>query len=100
MNSLDDLKLALRSFADERDWFKYHTPKNLAMAIAGEAGELAAEFQWLTAEESANLTDEQRNAVVSEIADVLIYLVRLADELEVDLLECARIKHEENQLRF
>ena len=100
MNSLDDLKHALRSFAEERNWFEYHTPKNLAMAVAGEAGELAAEFQWLTAEESANLTDEQRKAVSSELADVLIYLVRLADELEVDLLEVAYAKNETNKKRF
>lgn len=100
MNTLDELRLALRSFADERNWFEYHTPKNLAMAIAGEAGELAAEFQWLTAEESVNLTDEKRAAVVSEIADVLIYLVRLADELDVDLLESAHAKNEFNKHRY
>ena len=100
MNSLEELRLALRSFAEERNWMGYHTPKNLAMALAGEAGELVAEFQWLSAEESRGLTPEQRKSVESELADVLIYLVRLADELDCDLLDTARKKHEYNQFRF
>ena len=76
-----DLTAQIRAFADARNWEKFHTPKNLSMAVAGEAGELVAEFQWLTAEEStlASLTPEQLQAIKLEIADVQIYLLRLAD---------------------
>ena len=100
MKSLEDLRLALRAFAKERDWEKFHTPKNLAMALAGEAGELVAELQWVTAEESTSLDPQKLAAVESEIADVLIYLVRLADQLEIDPLDAAARKHEVNRERF
>lgn len=98
--TLDDLTAQLRAFAAERDWEQFHTPKNLAMALAGEAGELVAEFQWLTPEQSAQLTDEQRQAVASEMADVLIYLCRLADVTGVDLLDAASRKVEANRRRY
>ena len=86
-NEFADLTAQIRAFAEARNWEKFHTPKNLAMAIAGEAGELAAEFQWLTSEESAlgSLTNEQLQAIKLEIADVQIYLLRLADVLNVDI---------------
>jgi dCTP diphosphatase len=102
MTVLDELRDETRSFAGERDWFQFHTPKNLAMAIAGEAGELAAAFQWLTEEESsANaLTSDRLSAVRMEMADVFIYLVRLSDVLDVDLAEAARDKLEMNRIRF
>jgi NTP pyrophosphatase (non-canonical NTP hydrolase) len=102
----DDILSALireiREFADKRDWQKFHTPKNLAMAIAGEAGELAAEFQWLTPEESMqdSLTPDQREAITQEIADVQIYLLRLVDVLGVDLPSAVREKIEFNNRRF
>jgi NTP pyrophosphatase (non-canonical NTP hydrolase) len=102
----DDILSALireiREFADKRDWQKFHTPKNLAMAIAGEAGELAAEFQWLTPEESMqdSLTPDQREAITQEIADVQIYLLRLVDVLGVDLPSVVREKIEFNNRRF
>lgn len=92
--------MALREFAAERDWEQFHTPKNLAMAVAGEAGELLAELQWLTPEESASLTAEQLAAVSAEMADVLIYLVRLADVLGVDLLAAAQRKLAEDAQRY
>lgn len=86
-NEFADLTKRIRDFADARNWEKFHTPKNLSMAIAGEAGELVAEFQWLTAEESAlsSLTSEQLQAIKLEIADVQIYLLRLSDVLNVDI---------------
>jgi len=91
MDSLDNLKLAMRKFADERDWNQFHSPKNLAMALSGEAGELIECFQWLTEEQSSNLTDIQRAAVADEIADVQLYLIRLADKLNMDIAqECQR----------
>ena len=102
MSVLDELRSETREFAAARNWFQYHTPKNLAMAIAGEAGELAAEFQWLTPEESdpASMTVEQRSAIESEMADVFIYLMRLSDVLDVDLATAAREKLRINETRF
>lgn len=96
--TLEDLTAAVRQFAVERDWEQFHTPKNLAMVVAGEAGELVAEFQWLTPEEP--LSADQRDAVAAEMADVLIYLCRLADVLGVDLLAAARDKLTANGRRY
>ncbi|MCF8369734.1 MAG: nucleotide pyrophosphohydrolase [Bacteroidales bacterium] len=80
-------QLFLREFAKERDWDQFHTPKNLVMALAGEAGELLDVFQWLKPDESLNenIGPETRQAAKEEIADVFIYLVRLADKLDIDL---------------
>ena len=99
---IQELTREIREFADARDWQKFHTPKNLAMAIAGEAGELAAEFQWLTPEESMenSLSRDQRKAIELEIADVQIYLLRLADVLNVDIPEVVREKIQINNDRF
>jgi len=94
------LRDALRQFAAERDWDVFHTPKNLAMALCGEAGEVIEHFQWLTAEQSADLAPEVRAAVALELADVLLYLVRLADVLEVDLAEVAERKLLINAQRY
>jgi NTP pyrophosphatase (non-canonical NTP hydrolase) len=92
----------VRDFARERDWEKFHTPKNLAMAIVGEAGELAAEFQWLSENESlsSELPKEKLEAVELEIADVAIYLLRMVDVLELDLSSVIRKKLAINQIRF
>ncbi|MEU4568366.1 nucleotide pyrophosphohydrolase [Micromonospora sp. NPDC023956] len=99
---IDGLVHALRRFADERDWGQFHTPKNLAMALAGEVGELLAELQWLTPEESARvMTDpEAGGRVRAEIGDVMIYLVRLADALGVDLVEAATDKLADSARRY
>ena len=99
-SELEIIKQTLREFAAERDWNKFHTPKNLAMALAGEAGELVAEFQWLTPEESQKLTKDQLSAVEMEIADVAIYLVRLADILDINIYEAAMTKIQINKERF
>ena len=88
-DSLNDLRARLRQFAAERDWEQFHVPKNLAMSVAIEAAEIMEHFQWLTPEESAALPESQRAAVAYEIADVLLYLVRLADVLDIDPLEAA-----------
>lgn len=90
--NLNDLRDALRAFAGERDWDQFHAPKNLAMAVAIEAAELMEEFQWLTPEQSAALPAEKLAAVRHEMADVLLYLVRLADKLGVDLIDAAAEK--------
>jgi NTP pyrophosphatase (non-canonical NTP hydrolase) len=92
IDSLDTLRLRIREFAMARAWERYHTPKNLAMALAVEAAELLEPFQWLTAEQSQQLSADQHEAVRQEIADVLIYLTRLADLLDIDLLEAAAAK--------
>ena len=101
-DSLGDLADVLRDFARARDWEQYHTPKNLAMALAGEAGELVACFQWLTPEESAQVMHDPGAAaeVESELADVLQYLIRLADVLGVDLPAAVRAKMKVNETRF
>ena len=99
-SDLEIIRNTLREFAAERDWNKFHTPKNLAMALAGEAGELVAEFQWLTPEESQKLDKDQFNAVEMEIADVAIYLIRLADMLNINIYEAAMAKIHMNKSRF
>lgn len=92
IDCLDTLRLRIREFARARAWERYHTPKNLVMALSVEAAELLEPFQWLTAEQSHQLSAGQHEAVRQEIADVLIYLTRLADILEIDLLEAAADK--------
>jgi NTP pyrophosphatase (non-canonical NTP hydrolase) len=102
MNILDELVVETRDFARHRDWFQHHTPKNLAMAVAAEAGELASEFRWLTVEESSReqLTPDQLTAIGLEMADVFIFLLRLSDVLDVDLAELVRQKLALNEERF
>ncbi len=87
--SLEALKLRLREFAAERDWQQFHSPKNLAMALIVEAAELVEHFQWLSERqsESENLSPQRRQEVAHELADILVYLVRLADRLDIDLLQ-------------
>jgi NTP pyrophosphatase (non-canonical NTP hydrolase) len=99
---LNQLQERIRLFAEERDWGQFHTPKNLTMALAGEVGELIEHFQWLTPAQSADvMTDEAKaRAVEDELADVLIYLARLADVLGVDLIEAANRKVAENAERY
>ena len=101
-NEFDALKAEIKDFAVARDWEKFHTPKNLAMAISGEAGELAAEFQWLTAEQSSleSLNSEKLDAIALELADVQIYLLRLADVLGIDVSDVVRKKLQINEGRF
>lgn len=102
MKDIGELAARLREFAAEREWEQFHTPKNLAMALAGESGELIAEFQWLTPEQSAAvMADPEAGARVrAEMADVFIYLTRLADVLGVDLLDAARLKLAEAERRY
>jgi dCTP diphosphatase len=101
-SEFDELARVLRDFAEARDWGKFHNPKNLAMALAGEAGELLAEFQWLTPEESsaAALSSEKREAIAMEIADIQIYMIRLADVLRVNIPDAVRRKVDVNEQRF
>lgn len=100
IKSIDDLAAALRLFARERDWEQFHSPKNLAMALSVEVAELAEHFQWLTQQESYRLSSAKKGAVREELADVLIYLVRLADRLDMDLLAAAEEKIAKNAQKY
>ena len=97
---MDDLIAALRAFAAERDWDQFHSPKNLAMALAVEAAELLEHFQWLTEEESRTLDPERLAKVREEIGDVQLYLARLADKLGLSPLDAARDKLEINRRKY
>jgi dCTP diphosphatase len=99
-NGLAQLRDALRQFAEERDWDPFHSPKNLASALAVEAAELLERFQWLTEDESRKLPPAELAKVREEMADVLNYLVRLADKLDVNLLEAARDKIKVNAVKY
>jgi NTP pyrophosphatase (non-canonical NTP hydrolase) len=100
--NLEALAVRLKAFADARDWEKFHTPKNLAMALSVEVSELAEIFQWMTAEESSRVMSDQKlaDAVRDELADITLYLVRLSAILKVDLLAEANAKIERNEKRF
>lgn len=100
MTNLDKIKKRLRQFAEDRDWDQFHSPKNLSMALAGEVGELLEQFQWLSEEQSRDLTPEQRLAVEEEIADVFIYLIRLADKLDINLINAAENKIQKNEEKY
>lgn len=94
------LRDKLRAFAGERDWDQFHSPKNLSMALMVEAAELMEHFQWLTEAQSAGLPAENKQAVGEELADILLYLVRLSDRLGIDLREAALLKLEKNALKY
>ena len=97
---LDALRQRLRAFVQARDWDQFHSPKNLAMALVVEAAELVEQFQWLTPEESAAPAPERKAAIAAEMADVLVYLVRLADKLDVDLLDAVSAKMTQNEAKY
>ncbi|MFI7072937.1 nucleotide pyrophosphohydrolase [Micromonospora sediminicola] len=99
---MDDLTAQVREFAEKRDWQQFHTPKNLVMALAGEVGELVAEFQWLTSEQANSVMGDPAAGarVRAEVGDVMIYLTRLADVLGIDLQEAAVTKLAEVAIRY
>ena len=92
MNEIKSLRNQLRTFAVDRDWDQFHSPKNLASALAVEAAELLEHFQWLTEAESQQLPPEALNEVGNEVADVLLYLIRISDKLGIDLIAAANAK--------
>ena len=100
MDSLNELKIKLRQFAADRDWDQFHSPKNLSMALCGEIGELADCFQWLTESESTELSGNGLARVAEEIADIQLYLIRLADKLNIDLIEESNKKIQKNAARY
>ena len=100
MTDHDQLKQRLREFADARDWEQFHSPKNLSMALIVEAAELVEHFQWLTEAQSRALGADKLREVEAEMADIFIYLVRLADRLGVDLMDAALRKIEVNDRKY
>ncbi len=99
-DSLTDLTTRIRAFADKRDWHRFHSPKNLSMALIVEAAELVEHFQWLSREQSDGLDRKKKQAVADELADILIYLVQLADRLDINLLAAADHKIEKNARKY
>jgi len=99
-DSLEGLRQRLAAFARERDWEQFHSPKNLSMALIAEAAELVEHFQWLSEEQSYNLPPQKLEEVRLELADIQIYLIRIADRLGVDLIRAARDKTELNEQRY
>lgn len=100
MNELQDLKVRLRRFAEVRDWDQFHSPKNLVMALIVEAAELVEHFQWLTESESQSLAADKQAEVKAELADILIYLVRIADKLNIDLYSAVLEKLQRNAEKY
>jgi dCTP diphosphatase len=102
VSDLIELRDLMRRFTEDRDWSRFHDPKSLLLALIGEVGELSELFQWLPADEAAALASQQplNTRVQEELADVLLYLVRLADVLGVDLAEAARQKLIDSSSRF
>ena len=100
IRSLEEVQVRLRIFAAEQDWDQYHTPKNLSMALIAEAAELIEHFQWVDGSTSHLLEDKTRTAVEEEMADILIYLVRIADKLSIDLYQAAERKIAINALKY
>ena len=99
-DSIDLLRQRLSEFARVRDWEQFHSPKNLSMALIAEAAELVEHFQWLTEEQSKNLDDDKREDVALEMADILIYLIRCSDQLEIDLIDAVQRKIAINESRY
>ncbi len=100
IDDLEELRQRLAAFAAARDWDQFHAPKNLAMALIAECAELVEHFQWLTEEQSTTLTPAKIAAVRLELADILIYLVRISDKLNIDLLAATRDKIAINEERY
>ena len=99
-SDLNELKFRLREFAESRDWDQFHSPKNLSMALSAEVAEIVEHFQWLTEEQSKTLPKDKLAEVETELADTLIYLIRLADKLDIDLLKAAQNKIDINEQKY
>ena len=98
--SVQNLSDELKAFAIARDWEKFHTPKNLSMALIAEAAELVEHFQWLTPEQSMNIKGDKLNDIGHELADIFIYLLRISERLNIDLVQVTEDKITINKKRF
>lgn len=99
-DEIEEIQATLQKFADDRDWRQFHSPKNLSAALAVEAGELLEHFQWLTEDQSRNLSEDAKEPIEQEIADVLIYLLQLSSALGIEPLHAARKKITANGLKY
>lgn len=99
-NELESIKIQLREFAKERDWDQFHSPKNFSMALIVECAELVEHFQWLTDEQSKRLPEDTLDEVSLEMADIMIYLIRLSDKLDVNLLDAVSRKIKLNAEKY
>ena len=99
-NPFENIKLKLRDFAEQRDWDQFHSPKNLSMALNVEAAELLEHFQWLTEQQSSSLDENTLSEVADEIADIQVYLIRLADKLGVDIVAATEAKIVKNAEKY
>ena len=100
MSDLDQLKHKLRVFAREREWDQFHSPKNLAMALSVEVAELAEIFQWMTEQQSQSPEAAILDAIADEVADIQLYLIRLADKLDIDIVAAAKQKFIKNEHKY
>ena len=99
-DSLTNLNQELKEFARKRNWEQFHDPKNLSMAISAEAAELLEHFIWLTPEQSLQINPEKKQLVAYEMADILIFLIRLSERLDIDLIQACEQKMQINERRF
>jgi dCTP diphosphatase len=99
-DAFGDINEKLRRFVDDRDWGQFHSPKNLAMAMTVEVAELLEHFQWLTEEQSENLSPEKKVLLAEEIADIQIYLILMADKLEIDIHDSVKVKIRQNEKKY
>jgi len=99
-DSVQELRERINAFVEERDWAQFHTPKNLAMAMIVEAAELVEQFQWDTPQESQQLSPEKHEAVSHELADTFVYLLRIAEVLNIDLIAAANQKIDLNAIKY
>ncbi|WP_254914580.1 MULTISPECIES: nucleotide pyrophosphohydrolase [unclassified Pigmentiphaga] len=100
MSDFDKIRRTVRRFTEERNWDQFHSPKNLAMALSGEAGELVSIFQWMTEEESKELNPIKLSEAADEIADVQLYLIALADKLDIDIGQAVERKMVKNAIKY
>jgi dCTP diphosphatase len=98
--NLAELSILVRQFADERDWRQYHNPKNLVMAMSVEMAELVEHYQWLTPEQAAQLDVDEQSPIAQEMADVMLYMLRLSDELGVDIEQAILHKMQLNASKY
>lgn len=99
-DSLDDLRARINAFVTERDWAQFHSPKNLAMAMIVEAGEVVEHFQWMTEPESRHLDAQTKEQVGQELSDTFVYLLRIAEVCGIDLIEAANKKIDLNAQKY
>jgi len=97
---IETIQSKLQAFASEREWDQFHSLKNLSMALSGEVGELVEIFQWMTEEQSNNLSEKDKQKVTEELADIIIYLLRLADKADIDIEKAINLKVDVNASKY